>query len=45
MQVVGEPVHDDAWIGAGQMQTVNARMLAVLQRFPLGHCRVTPVEP
>lgn len=45
MQVVGAPAHDDAWIGAGQMLTVSERMLAVLQRFSLNHCRVVPVEP
>ena len=45
MQVVGAPAHDDAWIGAGQMLTVSERMLAVLQRFSLSHCRIAPIEP
>lgn len=45
MQVLGAPDHDDAWIGAGQMLIVSERMLAVLERFPLDHCRITPVEP
>ncbi len=45
MQVVGAPARDDAWIGDGQILTVSGRMLAVLQRFPLSHCRIVRRDP
>lgn len=45
MQVVGAPARDDAWIGDGQILTVSGRMLAVLPRFPLSHCRILRRDP